>query len=111
MLIEYTVKNFRSFRDEVVLSMVADKNRELADSNTFQVGDTNVLKVAALYGSNASGKSNLIESFRFFGFLFRPGAITKKTLSDLPYFRLNAEGQDKPISYEISFFLNVYITI
>lgn len=78
MLIEYTVKNFRSFRDEVVLSMVADKNRELADTNTFQVGDTNLLKVAALYGSNASGKSNLIESFRFFGFLFRPGAITKK---------------------------------
>ncbi len=48
----------------------------------------------------------MIESFRFFGFLFRPGAITKKTLSDLPYFRLNAEGKDKPISYEISFFLN-----
>ena len=46
MLIEYTVKNFRSFRDEVVLSMVADKNRELADTNTFQVGDTNLLKVA-----------------------------------------------------------------
>ena len=65
MLIEYTVKNFRSFRDEVVLSMVADKNRELADTNTFQVGDTNLLKVAALYGSNASGKSNLIESFDF----------------------------------------------
>ncbi|MDI9474886.1 MAG: hypothetical protein QM371_09035, partial [Bacillota bacterium] len=58
--------------------MVADKNRELADSNTFQVGDTNVLKVAALYGSNASGKSNLIESCFFFWVFFRPGAKKKK---------------------------------
>ncbi|MGI6705884.1 MAG: AAA family ATPase [Clostridia bacterium] len=106
MLIEYRVKNFKSFKNEIVLSMVADKNRELPDTNLFQYKNMTLLKSAAVFGANASGKSNLIESFNFFSHLFLASADIDEMLSDLLYFKLDKESQNKPIFYEISFFLN-----
>ncbi|HEY8422183.1 MAG TPA: ATP-binding protein [Thermoclostridium sp.] len=106
MLIEYKVKNFKSFKNEIVLSMVADTNRELSDKNLIQYENMTLLKSAAIFGANASGKSNLIESFRFFNDLFLAGVDINKTLSNLPCFKLDTKSQNNPISYEISFFLN-----
>jgi AAA15 family ATPase/GTPase len=106
MLIEYKVKNFKSFKNEIVLSMVADSNRELSDTNLFQNDNMNLLKSAAVFGANASGKSNLIESFSFFYKLFLVNVDINGILSNLPYFKLDTGSQNKPISYEISFFLN-----
>jgi len=63
MLIEFRVGNFRSFREEQVLSMVAaGRDRTLAD-NLIPCGTFELLKAAALYGANASGKSNLVKAF------------------------------------------------
>lgn len=106
MIIEYKVKNFKSFKNEIILSMVADNNRELSDTNLFQYKNMTLLKSAAIFGSNASGKSNLIESFSFFNDLFSAYVDINKMLSNLPYFKLDTESKNKPISYEISFFLN-----
>jgi len=106
MLIEYKVKNFKSFKNEIVLSMVADSNRELSDTNLFHYDNMTLLKSAAIFGANASGKSNLIESFSFFNALFSANIDINKIKSNLPYFKLDTESQNKPISYEISFFLN-----
>ena len=106
MIIEYKVKNFKSFKNEIILSMVADNNRELSDTNLFQYENMTLLKSAAIFGSNASGKSNLIESFSFFNNLFSAYVDINKMLSNLPYFKLDTESKNKPISYEISFFLN-----
>lgn len=105
MLIEYKVKNFMSFKDEIVLSMVADKNRELPDTNLFRHGNMTLLKSAAIFGANASGKTNFIESINFFNDLFITHVNTDKILSNLPYFKLDVDSENIPISYEISFFL------
>ncbi|HOM03105.1 MAG TPA: ATP-binding protein [Acetivibrio sp.] len=106
MLIEYRVKNFMSFKNEIVLSMVADNNRELSDTNLFQHESMTLLKSAAIFGSNASGKSNLIESFSFLNNIFSSYADTHKMIANLPYFKLDTESQNKPAFFEISFFLN-----
>lgn len=106
VLIEYKVKNFKSFKNEITLSMVADNNRELSDTNLVKYENMTLLKSAAIFGANASGKSNLIESFSFFNKLFSSHADTHKMLANLPYFKLDTESQNKPISFEISFFLN-----
>ncbi len=106
MIIEYKVKNFKSFKNEIILSMVADKNRELSDTNLFKYENMTLLRSAAIFGSNASGKSNFIESFSFFNNLFSTYFDINKVLSNLPYFKLDTESQNKPLSYEISFFLN-----
>ena len=106
MLIEYKVKNFMSFKNEINLSMVADNNRELSDTNLFQYNNMTLLRSAAIFGANAGGKSNLIESFSFFNDLFISNVDIRKILSDLPYFKLDTESKNRPISYELSFFLN-----
>ena len=63
MLVEFKVRNFRSIRDELTLSMVATNERDLPE-NTYQVPGQkfSLLKTAAIFGANASGKSNLVEA-------------------------------------------------
>ncbi|MCY9692278.1 AAA family ATPase [Paenibacillus alginolyticus] len=105
MLIEYRVKNFKSYKDEVVLSMVADKNRELAETNLFKQGSMTLLKTAAIFGANASGKTNFIESINFLSQLMKPKTDVTELFSEIPNFKLDASSIHKPISYEITFFL------
>ncbi len=64
MLIQFNFKNYRSFRDEAILDLSATKITEFSDS-IINAGSEYVLPVAAIYGANASGKSNLYEAFYF----------------------------------------------
>lgn len=61
MLIEFSVKNFLSFKDKVTLSMEKGNGDENLD-NVIYCGDYNLLKTATVYGANASGKSNLLKA-------------------------------------------------
>ena len=64
MLLRFAFKNFRSFRDEAVLDLRATKITERADT-VVNLGHEKVLPVAAIYGANASGKSNVIDAFAY----------------------------------------------
>ena len=79
MLIELRVKNFRSFRDEQVLSLVASNYDKELPENLIPTDfpglkDTRLVKGAALYGANASGKSNLLLALRTLQRLVRDSA-------------------------------------
>ncbi|MCP4610040.1 MAG: AAA family ATPase, partial [Planctomycetes bacterium] len=70
MLIRFNVENYRSFKDLVTFSMVAAKlsakHKELDINNLFPISNSiNLLKSAAIYGANASGKSNLLDAVGF----------------------------------------------
>lgn len=62
MLIEFSVKNFMSFKNKITLSMEKGNGDENLD-NIFKWKDTELVKVASIYGANASGKSNLLKAF------------------------------------------------
>lgn len=62
MLIEFSVKNFMSFKNKVTLSMEKGNGDENLD-NIFKWKDSELVKVASIYGANASGKSNLLKAF------------------------------------------------
>lgn len=62
MLIEFRVENFRSFKGEQVLSMVASGSDKSLPDNCMDAGKLKLLRGAAIYGPNASGKSNLIKA-------------------------------------------------
>lgn len=64
MLIQFRYKNFKSFRDDTILDFSATKITEHAD-RVVQVGNEKILPTAAIFGANASGKSNVIQAFRF----------------------------------------------
>ena len=80
MLIDITVKNFRSFKNETVFSMEADKKDILEDINTVKIRENKknhkkeLLKSAVVIGGNASGKSNFISILDIFRhYLFNKG--------------------------------------
>ena len=64
MLIQFNFKNFKSFRDEASLDLSATKITEHED-HVVNIANDKLLKVAAIYGANASGKSNIYEAFEY----------------------------------------------
>ena len=68
MLIRFIVSNFMSFKEETEFNMLPSKgngSRQLKDHNKKTKSGVEVLKTAAIYGANASGKSNLIKAKKF----------------------------------------------
>lgn len=108
MLIEFRVENFRSFRDEQVLSMVAGRGDELP-GNTFEtpaLPGKRLLKSAVIYGANAAGKSNVVQAVDFF--LEQLRASAKRVPGDdinSPSFLLDTATRDRPSRLEVSFTL------
>ena len=64
MLIQFHFKNFKSFRDDTILDLSATKITEHSD-RVISAGYEKLLPAAAIFGANASGKSNVIEAFRY----------------------------------------------
>lgn len=76
MLLEFKIKNFRSIKDEMIFSMVAESSRS-KPSNYFNCSLANedkvkLLKTAAIFGPNASGKSSMLRGmFNLLQFIHR----------------------------------------
>jgi len=65
MLIQFNFKNFKSFKDETTLDMTATSIKEHSYNLIESAYGDKLLRTAAIYGANASGKSNVIEAFQF----------------------------------------------
>ena len=64
MLLQFNFKNFKSFRDDTTLDLTATKISEY-NNHVVSIANERVLPVAAIFGANASGKSNVQEAFRY----------------------------------------------
>lgn len=111
MLIEFRVKNFRSLRDEQVLSLVASKDKSLLDTHTQATGINAapaLLRSAAIYGANASGKSNLIKALQYMrGVVIESAtAIQPGQPYSVQPFRLDVESAQQPTEFEVTFLLD-----
>ena len=110
MLIEFSVGNYRSFNDVATLSMAAaklsSKDKDLDENTVFDApAAPPLLTSAAIYGANASGKSNLVEALRFMRqFVLGSQRSTKSSGGiKVDQFRLRASGAIKPSHFEIVF--------
>lgn len=111
MLIEFRVENFRSLREEQVFSLVASKDKTLQDTHTVGTGlkaAPRVLRSAAIYGANASGKSNLIKALQYMR-----GVVTESATAIQPGqtfavqpFRLDPQSAREPTSFEVTFIID-----
>lgn len=111
MLIQFSFKNFKSFKDDTILDLSATKITEHAD-RVIQIGNEKILPTAAIFGANASGKSNVIEAFRFMAtyviesFAFGGESDDKKSktkkLKHTP-FLFDKDSQDAESSFEVYF--------
>lgn len=96
MLLRFSVENWMSFRDEATLDMVATREEQHADHvAVIQKHGLKVLPVAAIYGANASGKSNLIKALSF-----TQQFVTDPPKADAPIpvrpFRLDKDSIERP---------------
>ena len=105
MLIQFSVRNYRSFREEQTLSLVAGKDAAHPDSLINCGGKFRLSKVASIYGANASGKSNLVKAMKAMRDLILVSA-TQMNLGDrikfVSPFRLDTSTVQEPSRFEIT---------
>ncbi len=96
MIISFTVENWASFRDKTCFSMTASKERQHGE-RVPKIGkyQTRILPVAAIYGGNASGKTNFFKALNFAKSLIVKGTQPDSLIPVEP-FRLDAQGGDQP---------------
>ena len=106
MILEFSVKNFLSFKEKVTFSMIANSNKELND-NYVEIGGNKVLKSAAIYGANASGKSNLFKILTIVVLMLRSSnSVDINAKLPLIPFKLDKGSVNKPSEFEIKFILD-----
>ena len=104
MILRVILQNFLSFNDEVEFDMFPNMKRTtLSNHITMLDGKLPVLKMAAIYGSNGAGKSNLLKGINF----LKAIATDKNFLSNEQVgrymFALKENAGDKPIELTIEF--------
>ena len=110
MLIEFSVGNYRSFSDEVTLSLakaaLRSRDPALDERSTIAVSERlSVLKTALVHGANASGKSNLFKALRFMCDFVVNSARAGQRGDPIRVepFRLHPDLRDEPSSFEVVF--------
>ena len=107
MLIEFKFSNYRSFRDETVLSM------EATGLGTFkncliQEKSTKLMPGVAIYGKNGGGKSNVIRAFWLAVQFIKNAQRTQHEKAEIPVmpFGLNDYSKKQPTSFDFIYVLN-----
>lgn len=87
MLIQFSLSNYKSFRDEILLNMIPAKSRKMNEHviEDQQGKSIKALPIAVLYGANASGKSNLVKAIDFARDLVVEGTRPGKPIETKPF--------------------------
>lgn len=107
MLIEFSVKNFLSFKNKVTLSMEKGNGDENLD-NIISTNNLNLLKTTAIYGANASGKSNILKAFTCAILMVRNSSLIPvgAKWNFIKPFLFNEVSKNKPSEFEFIFTVN-----
>ena len=104
MLLNLKVSNFRSFKEEINFSMIASKDNTL-EENLMTLNNLRLKKNAFIFGSNGSGKSNLVISLAFIQYMILNSKSFKVDREILEFpFKLDSKYREEiPMSFEINF--------
>jgi len=107
MFIEFSVANFRSFRERQTLSLIASAGAELEKTNIVSMKGEGLrlLRSAVMYGPNAAGKSNLLRALETLRQLVQNSATKLQegqALGVRPYLFSQAT-ENQPSEFEIQF--------
>jgi predicted ATPase len=108
MLVEFSAKNFRSLKKKVTLSMVAGKDAEHSGDLLDTGGKSPLLPVAAIYGANSAGKSNLILAVRAMQDMITGNSAQLLKDKKLPHdpFAFDIGTPAEPTEYEVVYYYN-----
>lgn len=104
MLIRFSVENFLSFNSKQEFSMIPNKGINIdKKSHIIESEYAKVLRLGAIYGANAAGKSNLIKAMNF-----AKNVITDKMplVTNEMFCKIDKDNQNKPSRFEFEFIKN-----
>ena len=114
MLLQFKFKNFKSFKEETILNMEATSIKD-HNNSLIEINNIKTLPVAGIYGANASGKSNVMEAFRFMidyvvmSLSFAGGqldpALQNRVIKPLPYL-FDTKSKNEGTKFELFFVMN-----
>lgn len=106
MILEFKIKNYLSFKEEVTFSFEATADKNLEEYYVTEVvPGVRILKLGIVYGANASGKSNLISSLEYLSFLVGKIRKDKEEKTDFVPFKFG-ETKDQPGQFDLTFYLD-----
>ncbi|MDR1719573.1 MAG: ATP-binding protein [Dysgonamonadaceae bacterium] len=109
MVLEIRLRNIYSIKDEVVLDLRAGGSKsqqtQRLQANTFTCKDGQILKSVAIYGANASGKSNIIKAIhQSVRMILQSHLHNENAVFDMRPFKFDGYPQ-KPSSFSIRFMI------
>ncbi len=107
MLLEFKVSNYRSIGEEQIISLIPAPKQKDYEQNIIHKDKYSALNAIALYGANASGKSNILKAMSLLDKIIQISAKTSST-TKLPYdpFLLREDWKNKPTSFEVLFIID-----
>jgi AAA15 family ATPase/GTPase len=110
MIVSFTVENFLSIRDRLKIDFVADTIKEYKDNQfpPFLNSKDQLLKSLAIYGSNNSGKSNVIKAISFAKNFVLHSSKESHSSQVIPIqpFLLSSTTKEKPSLFEVVFYMD-----
>ena len=109
MLVEFSVKNFMSIKDEITFSMVAGTGDENTDNIVKnEVTGEGYLKSTAIYGANASGKTNFMKAITAAVLMIRKSNLRNinEPLLEIRPFKFDNKTINKPSEFKFIFIKN-----
>ena len=103
MLVQFSVENFLSFEENTVFNLLATNDESHPNHKARQEATTGkkLLRAAAIYGTNASGKSNLIKAIAYARNLIVVGTEPNRRIHRIP-FKLS-DSKSKPTRFQFVF--------
>ena len=95
MLVKFRVKNFKSFKEMNEFSMIKGKQR-FYEERVADIDDTKVLKFSAIFGANASGKSNIIRAIKVMQWIVLNNMVPTDAAEE--YYKLDSACASLPLS-------------
>jgi AAA15 family ATPase/GTPase len=109
MIIRFSVENYKSIHKRLDLSFVAESLKQHEETNIIYTDypKTNLLKSLALYGANASGKTNLIKGLGFMREFVLNSALQYQPnrVVDVDPYKLIISSQKEPSHFEVDFII------
>lgn len=109
MILQFSIKNYRTFKESAVLSFIASNyDKDTRENENIYYNEKfglRLLKSAVIYGANASGKSKLLDAFAFMRhYVINSSKEGQKgDKIDVHPFKLNTETENQPSEFEIIF--------
>lgn len=105
MILEFKVKNFLSIKEEQTLSFEATSDNTLEDYFIIEKAKKRLLKMALIFGANASGKTNLLKALDFLRWFVINNTLGKTDSTNFLPFLLEEETKKSNGEFQLSFFI------